>query len=359
MQHQELKEKLRQLAPLALVKSDTLDFIIKYSKIYRSPKDSDLTTEVDNPAQYLFLLDGTIAILQDGAVVSHISHQHDIAKYQINHVDPKKFRVIAAGDIVYVTISKREFDMSVSWQQVGGYEVEDIATDDNPNEQDWMARFLRNPIFYKIPSDNLQTLFYRLKPIKVAVGDVVVSQGEAGDFFYVVASGKCQVIRQFSVDSRPMAVAELNPGDLFGEEALIVGTPRNATVKATREGVIMRLSKDDFLKLVNEPATRWIKYGDAARMIKAQQANLIDVRLPNEFQKSRINQSCNLPLPIIRRKLEQLTHDKPYIVYCDSGKLSQAAAFILEQHGYVAHVLKGGLLGIQTSRGTRRVEPPQ
>ncbi len=359
MQHHELRDKLRQLAPLSLVKSDTLDFIIKYSKVYRTQKDADLTGEVDNPAQYVFLLDGTIAILQEGAVVSHIDHQHDIAKYQINHVDPKKFRVVATTDVAYVTISKREFDMSVNWQQVGGYEVEEISADDAHQEQDWMSRFLRNPVFYKIPSDNLQTLFHRLKPIKVTTGDVIVSQGETGDYFYVLASGACQVIRQFTTDSRPMVVAELAPGDLFGEEALIVGSPRNATVKATQDGVIMRLAKSDFLKLVNEPSTTWIKYGDAARMIKAQQANLIDVRLPSEFQKSRINQSCNLPLPILRRKLTQLKNDKPYIVYCEAGKESQAAAFILEQHGYVVHVLKGGLQGIQSSRGARPAEPRQ
>ncbi|MGH8261263.1 MAG: rhodanese-like domain-containing protein, partial [Steroidobacteraceae bacterium] len=50
-------------------------------------------------------------------------------------------------------------------------------------------------------------------------------------------------------------------------------------------------------------------------------------------------------LYFIRLKLSTLEQDTPYIVYCDTGRRSSAAAYILVERGFDAYVLKGGLTG--------------
>ena len=50
-----------------------------------------------------------------------------------------------------------------------------------------------------------------------------------------------------------------------------------------------------------------------------------------------------MPLYFIRLKLSTLDRTKPYVVYCDTGRRSSAAAYILVERGFDAYVLQGGL----------------
>jgi rhodanese-related sulfurtransferase len=67
------------------------------------------------------------------------------------------------------------------------------------------------------------------------------------------------------------------------------------------------------------------------------------VRLPSEHQTLAIEGSLNIPLYLIRLKLSTLDRNVPYVVYCDTGRRSSAAAYLLVERGFDAYVLKGGL----------------
>ena len=69
----------------------------------------------------------------------------------------------------------------------------------------------------------------------------------------------------------------------------------------------------------------------------------VDVRLPSEHQNLSIEDSLNIPLYFIRLKISTLDRNVPYVVYCDTGRRSSAAAYILVERGFDAYVLKGGL----------------
>ena len=62
-------------------------------------------------------------------------------------------------------------------------------------------------------------------------------------------------------------LAELGVGDTFGEEALIAEAKRNATVTMLTDGVLMRLNKQDFRELMNEPLLQWVSYDKAREII--------------------------------------------------------------------------------------------
>jgi CRP/FNR family transcriptional regulator, cyclic AMP receptor protein len=78
----------------------------------------------------------------------------------------------------------------------------------------------------------------------------IVEEGEPGEAFYVILSGRAEVRRR-----RKRAAAELGPGAYFGEMALLDGAPRSATVVAKRETVCLVLPRRGFAKLLkDEPA---------------------------------------------------------------------------------------------------------
>ncbi len=61
------------------------------------------------------------------------------------------------------------------------------------------------------------------------------------------------VTRETPMNRSGLKLAELGVGDTFGEEALISEAKRNATVSMLTDGVLMRLNKQDFRDLMNEP----------------------------------------------------------------------------------------------------------
>lgn len=67
------------------------------------------------------------------------------------------------------------------------------------------------------------------------------------------------------------------------------------------------------------------------------------MRLPSEYQNLRIEDSLNVPLYFIRLKIGTLQQNVPYVVCCDTGRRSAAAAFILVEKGFDAYVLRGGI----------------
>ena len=119
---------------------------------------------------------------------------------------------------------------------------------------------------------------------------------------------------------------------------------RNANVVMETSGSLMRLSKDDFNELLKEPMLSWLTGEEADAMVNEGTAIWIDVRLESEHKDSGMKGSINIPLITLRIKAATLDTKKKYIVYCDSGRRSSAAAFLLSERGIDAYCLKGGLV---------------
>jgi len=249
--------------------------------------------------------------------------------------------------------------MMITWDQTGTYEVGELqAHFGAAGGDDWMTTLLQTKAFHRIPPANIQAIFMRMQRTPCRAGEVIIRQGSDGDYFYAIVSGKCAVTRETPLSREGIKLAELAVGDTFGEEALIAEAKRNATVTMVTDGVLMRLNKQDFRELMNEPLLQWLS-SDAARRIISQGGRWLDVRLPSEHQNLAIEGSLNVPLYLIRLKLSTLDRSKPYVVYCDTGRRSSAAAYILVERGFDAYVLQGGMGagGLQLTRGGTAEKP--
>jgi CRP-like cAMP-binding protein len=92
-----------------------------------------------------------------------------------------------------------------------------------------------------LPGETLARLAQRMTREDVAAGAAVVTEGEAGDRFYVVLNG------MFSVAQKSRgAQSVLRPGDFFGEVALAMRMPRTASVRALTPATVASCDIETF-----------------------------------------------------------------------------------------------------------------
>ena len=212
---------------------------------------------------------------------------------------------------------------------IGDFGVEVLDVDTSiPLDTGWLMSMLNSDAFHQLPPENLHLLAGKMTPVNVAKGDSIITQGEHGDYYYVIREGGCHVLHN------GIKINELGPLDCFGEEALISGNPRNATIVMISNGVLMRLSKQDFAELLIPPMILKVSVAEAVEKAR-DGAILLDVRTRDEYKIDRLGRSINIPLSILRMKFNKLKsrNKKPLIVYCDTGARSSAACFLLKQAG--------------------------
>jgi CRP-like cAMP-binding protein len=325
--------------------------------VFVKERDSgrQLFKQGDQDKRVIWIVSGTVELRDDDRTVGVVRGGTPEARNPLTTKATREFSARAMDQVEYLAIDSELLDVMITWDQTGTYEVAELQTNfPNPETDDWMTTLLQSRAMRRIPPANIQAIFMRMQRVPHRAGDVVITQGSEGDYFYCIVSGRCVVTRETPLNKDGIKLAELTVGDTFGEEALISEAKRNATVTMLTEGVLMRLGKADFRELMTEPLQRWVTPSEAEAMVITKHAVWLDVRLPSEFQNLAVEGAINIPLYFIRLKLSTLDKAKPYIVYCDTGRRSSAAAFILVERGFDAYVLKGGLSSMDRglTRGT-------
>jgi CRP-like cAMP-binding protein/rhodanese-related sulfurtransferase len=336
---------LRSFSPFDGMKPESLTAFARKITRKQAPKGRVLFVEGDEEKQTFYLVSGTVDLLAEGEVVGTVRSGTPKSKSPLAHILPRPYSAVATSDrIEYLQIDSEFLDVAVTLDQTGAYKVLELnGLDENgASADDWMTALLQTKAFHKIPPANIQAVFMRLQRVDYRAGEVVIKQGDVGDFFYVVVKGIASVARETPLNRDGVKLAELKMGDTFGEEALISNVKRNATITMVTDGTMMRLAKEDFVKLLHEPLLEWVDY-EGAKRIAAEGGQWVDVRLPSEFEHYRAEGAINIPLHSLRLKLKLLDRNRHYIVCCDTGRRSSACAYILAERGYHASVLRGGL----------------
>jgi CRP-like cAMP-binding protein len=334
---------LKTFAPLDGLKRDNLAALAKKVSVRTMPAGRVLFKEGDTDKRTVWVVSGMVEMQETGRTVAMIRGGTPDARNALSPQIPRKQTARTIDEVSYLAIDSDLLDVMITWDQTGTYEVAELQTQlEAAGGDDWMTTLLQTKAFHRIPPANIQAIFMRMQRVPYKAGEVVIKQGDEGDYFYAIVSGKCIVTRETPLNKEGIKLAELGIGDTFGEEALIAEAKRNATVTMSTDGVLMRLNKQDFRELMNEPLLQWVSY-EQAREIVTKGGKWLDVRLPSEHQNLSIEDSLNIPLYFIRLKISTLDRNVPYVVYCDTGRRSSAAAYILVERGFDAYVLTGGL----------------
>ena len=337
-------KELANYHPLDTLSADNLREICTKLVMVEIPKGDNIFIQGDAKADHIFLHEGIVELVENSKVVKVLASGTESSKTALAHIIPRNLSAIAKTHVVAFLVNSDLLDMMLTWDQTGSFQVEELTPG---KDDDWMTHILNSEAFRRIPPANIQAIFTSLEDIKVNASDAIIKQGDPGDYFYIIKSGRCMVTRKMPGQTKEIKLAELEDGASFGEEALISDAERNATVVMLTEGTLSRLSKENFLTLLKEPMLNKVAYDIGKEKVDSGDAEWLDIRLPNEFQSAHIKKATHLPLIFLRMKINTLDKNKNYILYCDTGRRSSSASYLLNDRGFNTSVLKNGLKDIE------------
>ena len=334
------KKILKTLEPLSSLSLDKLEELASKSSVEDIPAGRVVFRQGERDKRVIYLLNGQIEVTATGKASGDlIKAKTEEAKQPIAPTLPRPGTAKTKTNCKLLFIDSDLLEILMEEDTSALIEVEELSADD---DSAWMLRFLQSRAFLKLPTENIQTLLMKLEEVPANKGDIIIQQGDKNDYYYIIRSGRCAVSRRPAPKAKEVQIAVLNPGDGFGEEALITGGVRNATISMVEDGILMRLGKKDFMHDLAKPLINEID--EKAALEKINNGSLvIDVRRHDEFMQQKVEGSVNIPLTMLRLKLEGLNDQRDYILICDDGHRSSAAAFLLTQHGLNCSVLEGGL----------------
>ena len=328
-------EQLSRLAPLDTLSPDRLSELAAVATLERAARGTDPLAAHRAGAHSIFLLQGEMLLVHaNGGTMVVVGGTQD-ARHALNRREAPLARTKAITDVELLVVDSDMLDILATWDGVAA-----AATGGQDSAGAIANAALRGGVFAQLPAAHIDELMSRFSRIRARRGDVVIREGDEGDSYYVVASGRFQVERR--IGGVKVVLAELKPFDAFGEEALVSEAKRNATVVASSDGELLKLGKVDFDLLLREPLLRRLRFEQARERVR-EGAVWLDVRYPSEYQYDKLPGAINVPLSEVRNMFAVLDRSRDYVVYCQSGRRSAAAAFLFAQQGFQVWLLEGGL----------------
>ena len=373
-------ERLRRLEPVSTLSEERLRELLPLTDTEQVPLGGCLFREGDLDNQTLYLLAGDVQLRSSSGRIDRIITDRDPeARFPLDDSQPRQATAVALTRVEIMRIDNNVLDYMMTWDQLASAEPPPVPADEasageaaeeapvepetavaardtadappagestsasseaaaastSGGDRSWIRKMRHIMAFKAMPPANIKRLLERMESVEVKAGERIIEQGEPGDYYYVLTEGEAKV-------TRTVELATLQPGIGFGEEALISGGQRNATVTMLTDGVVMRLAKADFDALLREPMLQRLS-PDEARVAVAGGARWLDVRHAREYHHAHLPKAVNIPLHELRMRLDELDRDIAWICYCGTGRRSSAAAFLLAQKGYRASVLNGGV----------------
>lgn len=342
------KSTLLRFEPIARLSPNRLDELAPLCIVEQISKDLD-PTRMNATTQALYLVKGDLGIRYENGNKLILRAGTDAAKHPLDTERLKIKDTIALTPIDIVRIDLDLLDIMMTWDQLSGYPSAQTKAKSNTSHNNWQldtASFhafqVHNGVFSRLPPANIEAMFARMTAINVEAKQTIITQGQEGDYYYLIQQGTAVVSRINDMSQPPVVLAEISTGDGFGEEALASDNKRNATVTMKTSGQLLRLKKQDFIELLKAPIVSSINKQAADEKVASGEAIWIDVRFPSEYKHEHIEGAINAPLHELRQHALSLDKTKEYIAYCQTGRRSSAATFILTQFGLNVRVLANG-----------------
>lgn len=118
------------------------------------------------------------------------------------------------------------------------------------SRENMITFLLTTPMFEDLEPKEISEITHIVQTLKFMSGDTIFSEGEPGNAWYTLYSGEVTVLKQS--DSGEKSIKVLGPHSCFGEIAVLDGLPRSATIRTTKDSIVLRIPIDKFRDLLNE-----------------------------------------------------------------------------------------------------------
>jgi rhodanese-related sulfurtransferase/quercetin dioxygenase-like cupin family protein len=323
---------LRQAFPLATFPISAFEELCT-NIVVEQVADGIIFQKGDDKTEMVYLLSGSVTLQANGLVVEVISSKSESARFPLAHQIPRRIDAVANG---LVRIVRLNADVVNNPPKVDYKENQGVTvSEEYEDSDDWMTSLLNLPLMQKLPPTSLQRILTTLKSAQFPAGHVIIESGALVDQYHLITQGHCLL----QVDGDEYKLSE---GDGFGESYILSGLPVKERVVTLSNVHLITLDGKLFIKLIKEPLLKYVQKDQLPDM-QANGAILLDVRDKEAYDKKHMTGSVNMPLLSLRKQVDGLTRDKSIVVLCNSGNLSEAGAFLLQQSDLNVFVLKDGL----------------
>jgi CRP-like cAMP-binding protein len=349
-QHLVTRDQLRSFVPVNALTDDHLATLMRDREIEFLCKGQIAFDIGDTDGNNVYLVHGELELIDVNGSSTVVRSDQAITRFPLCHRQPRLERAVAHTDCSVVRFDSQSLDNMLCWDQVSNCIMSEISAQrELDGDADWMMTLLRSNLFYKVPPMNIREILDCFEARQFDAEQVVIRQGEVGDCLYFIKSGDVDVLRADSARGKSDLIATLGAGRCFGEDALVNDSPRNATIVMRNSGVLMRLGKSDFFKLLRKPAIDVVYFKEAEERLAAG-ARWIDVRTQEEFDQGHAKGALHIPLRLSYIKSRTLSKNTSYITYCNTGTRAQAAAYLLSKQGYRVAALSSGFEQLSDSQ---------
>ena len=291
-----------------------------------------------------FLLSGEIEVRTSFFERTKITHRDGQARLPLEDLTTNEAQVTAIGECRIVRIALQDIELARQQSAACAFQANSLdhhevadhcVVEDGTLQADWLSEFLHSPLVNHVSARDIQQLLACIEDIDYQAGDEIVRNGQHGDFFYIVKSGLA-IVHTDPLGPYKGKEFSLMPGGYFGEEALVGDTIRNARVTMETAGTLGRLDPEPFNRFIRDALVVRTSSASIDGIIDKSSTTdmIIDVRLYPEYRQNHRQHSTNVPLAMLRERLDQLDPAKNYYITPDGGPRSELATFLMRQAGF-------------------------
>lgn len=332
--------QLGRFRPIHLVKSSELTTLSKQSKQLFFLPGQLLLDSFRTRENYHFLVSGEIGLHNNRRFIKNFKDSHLQCEGPLEELVTKNQKIYATShcSILRVNRSLLEALLASNSQSKANYhyDVIEVDSENADNQGTWLEKILQSSLISQLTPTNIQKLLSAFELEEVEKNATIIRHGDAGNYFYVIKEGYAKI----RLDTKEEII--VGPGNFFGEEALAGNTTRNATVTMDTDGVLNRLCRDRFERIVQDELVKIADEPHKIRLLESGELEndvLLDVRLKAEYAKEHLPNSINIPVSELRQHLQTMDDSSVYYVSNDGGDRSKLATFLLRMSGKNAFLL--------------------
>ena len=252
---------------------------------------------------FLYLLQGSIAVGGDYQVAR--------AEGPLQHFYPgsTNIRTRTSAQVLWVDAAQHEFLSRRAQNQ---------TSIDASADAQWLEYFLNSKMMQRLRPGYWQQLVQSFRRQHYRAGETVIEKGTSGDVCFVIQQG------HVVVHDGGHTLCHLGPGDFFGEDALVTGARRNASVTTLQSAIVQCIDKEVFIRLLLEQVIEFAAEQNAGQLL-------------------RLSDGCEsgegVALLDLRNHIQKLDGKTQYYVGGGTRPQRALAALLLIQQGFTAFPL--------------------
>ncbi len=243
-----IKELLKKHPIFSILEDGDMDQLINNMEMVSFAMGENIFNQGEMGDYAYLIYSGRVRVFQQNKEGKHItleilSRGDLFGEHAIIKKEPRINSVRASDDVVTLRIGRADFEKLLQDNQELLNYFEKFFQDNSIINFLRLSKFPGTP-----PPKQVKALLHQLEESSFKEGEIIFKEGDTSNLLYIIKSGEVKALKE--KDGKEHIFSYMVEGDYFGELALIVGSPRTATIIATKDTECYTISRDNFNKLI-------------------------------------------------------------------------------------------------------------